>query len=138
LFFFFFFALFEVVAAVFFLEAFYSACGIDVFLLSRIERMANRADFCVYFLCGAAGLERIAAPAVDHHLMIFRMYVFLHKKLSQSLKQNILIETPAFSSKFFVIFRSSLCRIALNGGDGTVDFKDLDLLVDHWLEGAAL
>jgi len=27
--------------------------------------------------------------------------------------------------------------IAPYGGDGLVDFKDLDLLIDHWLEGAA-
>jgi len=68
----------EVIFAVFFLESFYSACGIDEFLFAGIEGVAHRADFCMYFLGGTAGLEGIAAATADYHLMIFRMYAFFH------------------------------------------------------------
>ena len=73
-----FFGLYEVVLAVFLLESLDSACGIDEFLLSSVERVADRADFGVDFLCGAAGLESVAAAAMDDYLIIFWMYVFFH------------------------------------------------------------
>ena len=73
-----FFSLFEVACAVFLLESFYSACGIDKFLFARIERMAHRADFCVYLFCCAVGLERTPTAAMDRYLIVFWMYVFFH------------------------------------------------------------
>ena len=81
-----FFGFFEVVRPVFFLEAFDAACGIDVLLLACIERVANRADFRVDFAYGAAGFKGVAAAAVHHDLIVFRMYVFLHKILPNNQK----------------------------------------------------
>jgi len=69
---------FDVTCAVFLLESLYSAGGINVFLFAGIERMAHRADFSVDFFCCAAGLESITATAVNHHLIVFRMYSFFH------------------------------------------------------------
>jgi len=68
----------DVIFAVFLLESLYSACGIDIFLLAGIERMAHRADLRVDFFGGAAGLEGIAAAAVNHDLIVFWMYFFFH------------------------------------------------------------
>ena len=72
------FLLFEVILAVFLLEAFDSACGIYELLLARIEWVACRAYFRVDFLCRAAGLKGVATAAADHYFVIFRMYIFLH------------------------------------------------------------
>lgn len=73
-----FFSLFDVTGAVLFLEPFYSAGGINEFLLAGVERMAHRAYLGVNFLRRAAGLESIAAAATNNHLMISWMYVLLH------------------------------------------------------------
>jgi len=73
-----FFGFFEVISAVFLLESFYSACGIDIFLLARVEWMAHGADFGVDFFCCAAGLEGIPAAAVNYNLIVFWMYPFFH------------------------------------------------------------
>jgi len=73
-----FFRFFEVVRAVLLLEAFDSSGRIYVLLLTRIERVAGRADFSVNFAYGASRFEGIAAAAADHDLRIFRMYFFLH------------------------------------------------------------
>jgi hypothetical protein len=76
--FFFFGFLFDITRAVLLLETFDPAGGIYEFLLAGIERMAHRAYLGVDFLGRAAGLERIAAAAVNDHFLIFWMYVFLH------------------------------------------------------------
>ena len=73
-----FFGLLDVVFAVFLLEPLYSACGIHIFLLTRIERVAHRANLCVDFFYRTASLECIAAAAVNHHLVVFWMYAFFH------------------------------------------------------------
>ena len=75
------FGLFDVIFAVFLLETLDSACGIDEFLLARIERMAHRANFRVNFLGGTSGLEGIAAPAANLYSMVLGMYAFLHGSL---------------------------------------------------------
>ena len=72
------FCFFEVVLAVFLLESLYSPCRIDKFLLTGIERMACRADFRMNFLSCTGSLERIAATATNHYLIIFWMYLFFH------------------------------------------------------------
>jgi hypothetical protein len=69
---------FDVIFAVFFLESLYSAGSVDIFLLSGIERMAHRANLGVDFFGGTAGLEGIAAAAMDHYLIVFWMYFFFH------------------------------------------------------------
>ena len=74
-----FFVLFDIRCAVFLLEPFYPPGGIDILLLAGIKRMARRANLGVDFLHGAAGLERVAAPATNHYLMVFWMYLVLHK-----------------------------------------------------------
>ena len=95
----------DVVLAVLPLEALYSAGGIDVLLLAGVERMAHRADFRVYFLGGTAGLKSIAAAAVHHHLIVFRMYFFLHSNSAPSyLKPYVLYGYfGVIQQKFFVI-----------------------------------
>ena len=70
--------LFYVTLAVFLLEPLYTPCGIDIFLLTGIKRMAHRADFGVDFLGRAAGFESGAAAAVNYDLFIFWMYIFFH------------------------------------------------------------
>ena len=69
---------FDVAFAVFLLEPLYSAGRVDVFLLACVERMAHRADLCVDFFCRAAGLECVAAAAMNHHFIVFWMYLFFH------------------------------------------------------------
>ena len=73
-----FFRLLDVACAVFLLEPFYSTGCIDVFLLASVERMAHRAYLCVDFFCCAVGLECVATAAVDHHFIVFWMYIFFH------------------------------------------------------------
>lgn len=68
----------DIACAVFLLEPFYSTSRIDVFLLACIERMAHRADFCVDFFYRTAGLEGIAAAAMNHYFIVFWMYLFFH------------------------------------------------------------
>ena len=70
---------FDVTLAVFLLEPLYPAGSIDKFLLARIKRMAHRAYLRMDFIYRAASLERIAATATDHYLLIFWMYIFFHK-----------------------------------------------------------
>jgi len=70
--------LFDVIFAVLLLEPLYSACGVDIFLLTRIERMAHRANLCMDSFYRAAGLEGITAAAMNHCPAIFWMYVFFH------------------------------------------------------------
>jgi len=74
---------FDVTCAVFLLEPLYSAGRIDVFLLACIEWMAHRAYLCVDFFYRAAGLEGVAAAAMNHHLIVFWMYLFFHNYDSQ-------------------------------------------------------
>jgi hypothetical protein len=74
----FFFALFYVACAVLLLESLYSAGSIDILLLARIEGMAHRANLGVDFFGGTTGLERVAAAAVNHYLVVFWMYSFFH------------------------------------------------------------
>ena len=76
----FFLGFFEVPFAVLLLEAFDSTCGIDEFLLAGVKRMTHRADFRMYFACGAASLKGISAAAMYDHLIVFWMYVFFHGK----------------------------------------------------------
>lgn len=83
-------AFLKVICAVFLLESFYPACGIDIFLFAGIEGVAHRADFCVYFLGGAVGFESIAAAAAHHHFVIFRMYVFFHNIRFPATKLSII------------------------------------------------
>jgi len=96
-----FFVLFDVSCAVFLLESLYPAGGIDVFLLARIERVAHRTYLCVDFFCRAAGLEGIAAAAMNHNLIIFRVYPFFHKHNSQeSQKLNYNNLGTSFNKNF--------------------------------------
>jgi hypothetical protein len=44
--------------------------------------MAHRAYLCVDFFRRAAGLERIAAAAMNHRLTVFGMYLFSHNNSS--------------------------------------------------------
>ena len=82
--------------------------------------MTGRADFCVYLLGGAVGLEGIAAAAANHYLVIFRMYFFLHTDYSKKYKINILtifliIATEkAASFAFFSLLYSLLKAANLN------------------------
>ena len=68
----------DVIFAVFLLESLYSPGCIDVLLLTRVERMAHRADFCVDFFGCATGLKSAATAAMNHHLIVFWMYSFFH------------------------------------------------------------
>jgi len=77
----------DVIFAVFLLESLYSPGGIDIFLLAGIERMAHRAYLGVDFFDGTAGLEGIAAAAVNHHLIVFWMYSFFHNYSSPEYLQ---------------------------------------------------
>ncbi len=86
-----FFGFFDVICAVFLLESLYPAGSVDIFLLARIERMTHRADFGVDFIDRAPGLERVAAAAMNHYLIVFWMYSFFHNlKLSENLQIRIL------------------------------------------------
>ena len=69
---------FDVAGAVLFLEPFYAAGGVDIFLFAGVEWMAHRAYLCMDFLCRAAGLKGIATAAMYHNLIVFWMYSFLH------------------------------------------------------------
>ena len=68
----------DVTLAVLLLESLYSAGSIDIFLLTRIERMAHRAYFRMDFFGRAASLECAAATATNHHFFVFWMYFFFH------------------------------------------------------------
>jgi hypothetical protein len=53
--------------------------------------MAHRANFGVDFLDGTAGLEGVAAAAMDHYLIVFWMYSFFHNlQFSRYLQSRIL------------------------------------------------
>jgi len=69
---------FDVIFAVFLLESLYPPGRINIFLLARVERMAHRAYLGVDFIDRAPGLERVAATAVNHYLIVFWMYSFFH------------------------------------------------------------
>jgi len=100
---------FDVACAVFLLEPLYSPGGIDIFLLAGIERMAHRADLCVDFFDGTAGLERTAAAAMDHHLIVFWMYLFFHNyNAPRYLKHCILTILAAFAIEIFCNYRFQL------------------------------
>ena len=68
----------DIALAVLFLESLYPAGSIDKFLLTRIERMAHRANLGVDFFYRAASLERTATTATNYYLLIFWMYLFFH------------------------------------------------------------
>jgi len=80
------FAFFEVVRAVLFLETLDATCGVDVLLLSRVERVADGADFGHDFIGCAACFEGIAAATFDHYFFVFWMYSFFHKRAPKSQK----------------------------------------------------
>jgi hypothetical protein len=88
---------FDVIFAVFLLESLYSAGCIDIFLLAGIERMAHRANFGVDFFDGTAGLEGVAAAAMNHYLIVFWMYSFFHNlQFSRYLQSRILTVLAAY------------------------------------------
>ena len=88
----------DIIFSVFLLESLYSAGCIHIFLLARIERMAHRADLGVDFFDGTAGLERIAAAAVDHYLFVFWMYSFFHNY--NSLKISVIGNSNSLNDIF--------------------------------------
>ena len=101
------FLFFEVIRAILLLETFDPACGIDVFLLACVERMAGGAYFCVDFACGRAGFKGIPAAAVNHDFVVFRMYVFLHILLPNNQKHYsnlILVLIKSIFNKFYYIY----------------------------------
>jgi len=90
----------DVVFAIFLLESLYSAGGIDIFLLAGIERMAHRAYLSVDFFDGTAGLESIAAAAVNNDLVVFWMYFFFHNlQFSRYLHLRILTVLTAYCNR---------------------------------------
>ena len=93
-----------VCGSVLLLESLDSACGIDEFLLAGVEWMAHRADFGVYFFCGASGLEGISATASDGNRVVFRMYVFFHNVVLR------IFET-VYYTMFFLIFNRKVARL---------------------------
>lgn len=96
---------FDVIFAVFLLESLYSAGRIDIFLLTRIERMAYRANFSVDFFVGTAGLESIAAAAMNHDLIVFWMYSFFHNlQFSRYLQSRILTVFTVYYNRNFLKF----------------------------------
>ncbi len=95
----------DVICAVFLLESLDPAGSVNVFLLAGIERMAHRAYLGVDFLNRAAGLERIAAAAVNHYLIVLWMYSFFHKlQFSRYLQTRILTVLTAFCNINFSNF----------------------------------
>ena len=82
--------------------------------------MTGRADFCVYLLGGAVGLEGIAAAAANHYLVIFRMYIFFHSDYSKNFKKTILAVFLLFATEktaslaFFSLLYSLLKAADLN------------------------
>ena len=105
------FLLFEVVRAVFFLESFNSARGVDVFLLTCVERVAGRADFRVDFFCSAAGLKSIAAAASNHDFAIFWMYIFFHIGLQITVNQLFYRIVNLISMIIFLLFSLEFCAV---------------------------
>lgn len=97
---------FDVIFAVFLLESLYSAGRIDIFLLTRIERMAHRANFSVDFFVGTAGLEGIAAAAMNHYLIVFWMYSIFHNlQFSRYLQSRILTGFTIYYNRNFLKFK---------------------------------
>ena len=97
-----FFRVLDIAFAVFPLEPLNTTGRIDIFLLSCVKRMAHRTDFCVNFFRRTARLERIAAPAVNDHFIIFWMYLFFHNFITPKyLKRSILTDFPHISTKIF-------------------------------------
>jgi hypothetical protein len=80
--------LLEVIRAVLLLESLNPAGRIDVSLLASIEWVADRADFCMDFLRGAARLESIAAAAPNRYRIVLRMYTFFHNLFSGITKAH--------------------------------------------------
>ena len=79
----------QVVSAIFLLETFDSSCGIDIFLLTGIERVAHRAYLGVDLLGCTASLEGIATAATHLYGMIFRMYAFFHFTFLQNKRIRV-------------------------------------------------
>ena len=73
-----FFSLLYIACAVLLFEALYSAGGIDIFLLARVERMAHRTYLCMDFFRCAAGLKCIPTATVNYHVIVLWMYLFFH------------------------------------------------------------
>ena len=96
----------DVIFAVFLLKSLYSTGGIDIFLLAGIERMAHRANFSVDFFVGTAGLEGIAAAAMNHYLIVFWMYSFFHSlQFSRYLQSRILTVFTVYYNRHFLKFK---------------------------------
>jgi hypothetical protein len=80
--------------------------------------MTRRADFSVNLLGRTPSLECIAAAAMNHYLMVFRMYLFFHNYSSPAtLKPCILTELMSISREIFRNFSlgcpngaSAVCR----------------------------
>ena len=110
---------FDIIFAVFLLESLYSAGCIDIFLLARIERMAHRAYFGVDFFDSTAGLEGVAAAAMNHYLIVFWMYIFFHNlQFSRYLQSRILTTLAAY------------CNINFNKFYFFSSAKDITFLLD--------
>ena len=62
------------------LEFVHATGGINEFLLSGIERMADVADTDDDGRLGGTRLDHVAAGATDFRIRIFRMNVCLHKR----------------------------------------------------------
>jgi hypothetical protein len=91
----------DIVFAVFLFKSFYPPGGIDIFLLAGVERMAHRAYLRVDFFDRTAGLERIPAAAMNHHLIVFWMYPFFHSHSSPKYLRVILTILMGFAIEFF-------------------------------------
>lgn len=83
--------------AVFLSELFYSAGGVDEFLLAGKERMAIRANFHMDIAHRGTGFDHMATGTSDRRRLIFRMDTCLHKFLSNMKFYNITmgsLQTP--------------------------------------------
>lgn len=87
------------VVAVFLAEALDPTCGVDHLLLTRVERVAARADFHMDLLGCRSRPERGPARALDLHLTVFRMYSFLHSLLSTPNRPDIATAHRSFKCR---------------------------------------
>ena len=93
--------LLHVRVAVLLLEPLDPAGRIHESLLAGVERVAHRAGFRVDLLGRAPRLERVAAAAVNHDLVVSRMDLVLHGYDSQTFpKPCILPKRASFSTEF--------------------------------------
>src|SRR4029077_18700361 len=91
--------------AVFPSELFYSAGGVDEFLLAGKERMAIRANFHMDIAHRGTGFDHMATGTSDRRRLIFRMDTCFHKFLSNMKFYNITmgcLQTRAWWDKFSI------------------------------------